>query len=128
MQFPPQFTKPAAHDSEQTPDEQTFPASHAFPHAPQLRLSELSSTQEAPQTVAVPLQSEVVLAHPVAPIAARSTVMVKRRMSPPRVDESTVSDVQRVRWPTLRTRCPPPPRRPAITTGTTVDFTVGRGR
>ncbi len=57
MQLPPQLTCPAAQVIAHPPLEQTLPAAQTVPQAPQLRLSDLSSAQEPPQTTAAPRQS-----------------------------------------------------------------------
>jgi hypothetical protein len=78
MQFPPQFTRPAAQVTVQAPCEQTFPGSHATPQAPQFWLSDASSAHDSPQTVAEPLQSVAAFEHPVATSAATSSAIEMR--------------------------------------------------
>jgi hypothetical protein len=51
MHAAPQSVRPAEHDEEQTPAEQTSPGAHATPHPPQWYGSELSSTHSPPQGV-----------------------------------------------------------------------------
>jgi hypothetical protein len=49
--FRMQVVRPAAHDAAQCPVEQTCPAGHAIPHAPQFERSVDVFTQRPPQTV-----------------------------------------------------------------------------
>ncbi len=56
MQPPPQANRPASQESAQAPLEQTNPGAQVFPQAPQLALSEATSTQAPAQTIEAPRQ------------------------------------------------------------------------
>ncbi len=83
MQWPPQFTRPAAQVTAHAPFEQTLPASQTVPHVPQFWLSLFNSTHEPLQLWAVPRQSGFVFEHPEANSAAVSSVIEKRLIVTP---------------------------------------------
>jgi hypothetical protein len=70
---------PAPQVSPHAPPEQTWPASQAFPHAPQLALSVSRLTHRPPHTTAAPVQSGFSFPQP-ASVSNAATASVEMRL------------------------------------------------